>query len=282
MTHLQLWIWPSVRSIYLWPEAIYFSFEWCKEIFSVALSKMVYKRMVEIGRVVYVAKGDGDGKLATIVDVVDENRVFFLNPLGIASRYITIRWMDSISMLRSERAVVVCAAVSCSNSIWVLEARRGRTLLFVISVTSACFPNCYREGEPPTVLSADHWFWWKLSACMFDLTLCFQALIDGPSTGVKRAVRNFKDLHLTKFVIPLRHGMRTKNVKKAYNDAKVNEKWAQTMWAQKIARKEMVSLFCPLLNKFRWKHFLKNCLSGGWAVACQSLTKKLSEVRQFF
>lgn len=36
---------------------------------------MVYKRMVEIGRVVYVAKGEDDGKLATIVDVVDGNRV---------------------------------------------------------------------------------------------------------------------------------------------------------------------------------------------------------------
>ncbi|VDK87994.1 unnamed protein product [Litomosoides sigmodontis] len=72
---------------------------------------MVYKRMVEIGRVVFVAKGDAGGKLATIVDVVDGNR----------------------------------------------------------------------------------------------------ALIDGPSTGVRRSVRNFKDLHLTKFRIPLRHGMRTKN-----------------------------------------------------------------------
>lgn len=39
---------------------------------------MVYKRMVEIGRVVFVAKGDGDGKLATIVDVVDGNRVSFI------------------------------------------------------------------------------------------------------------------------------------------------------------------------------------------------------------
>lgn len=38
---------------------------------------MVYKRMVEIGRVVFVAKGDADGKLATIVDVVDGNRVGF-------------------------------------------------------------------------------------------------------------------------------------------------------------------------------------------------------------
>uniref|UniRef100_A0A0R3RXW4 Large ribosomal subunit protein eL14 n=1 Tax=Elaeophora elaphi TaxID=1147741 RepID=A0A0R3RXW4_9BILA len=100
---------------------------------------MVYKRMVEIGRVVFVAKGDGNGKLATIVDVVDGNR----------------------------------------------------------------------------------------------------ALIDGPTTGVKRSVRNFKDLHLTKFRIPLRHGMRTRNVKKAFDEAKISEKWAETQWAQKLVRKEI-------------------------------------------
>ncbi|EFO24864.1 60S ribosomal protein L14 [Loa loa] len=100
---------------------------------------MVYKRMVEIGRVVFVAKGDGDGKLAAIVDVVDGNR----------------------------------------------------------------------------------------------------ALIDGPSTGVKRSVRNFKDLHLTKFRIPLRHGMRTRNVKKAFDAEKISEKWTETSWAQKLAKKEI-------------------------------------------
>ncbi|KHN84573.1 60S ribosomal protein L14 [Toxocara canis] len=100
---------------------------------------MVYKRMVEIGRVVFVARGNGSGKLAAIVDVIDGNR----------------------------------------------------------------------------------------------------ALIDGPSSGVGRSVRNFKDLQLTKFTIPLRHGMRTKNVKKSYDEAKINEKWATTLWAQKIAKKQL-------------------------------------------
>lgn len=37
--------------------------------------EMVYKRMVEIGRVVFIARGDNSGKLAAIVDVVDGNRV---------------------------------------------------------------------------------------------------------------------------------------------------------------------------------------------------------------
>lgn len=34
--------------------------------------------------------------------------------------------------------------------------------------------------------------------------------------------------------------MRTKNVKKSYDEAKINEKWAGTLWAQKIAKKQLV------------------------------------------
>lgn len=67
---------------------------------------------------------------------------------------------------------------------------------------------------------------------------------------MKRSVRNFKDLHLTKFRVPLRHGMRTKNVKKAFDEAKINEKWAETLWAQKLAKKETVSVV------YSWLSFL--------------------------
>lgn len=36
---------------------------------------MVYGKYVEIGRVVYINSGSLKGKLAVIVDVVDQNRV---------------------------------------------------------------------------------------------------------------------------------------------------------------------------------------------------------------
>lgn len=36
---------------------------------------MVYQRFVEIGRVVMITEGKDQGKLATIVNVVDGNRV---------------------------------------------------------------------------------------------------------------------------------------------------------------------------------------------------------------
>lgn len=38
---------------------------------------MVYKLMVEIGRIVFIGKGKDEGKLAAIVDVIDGNRVSF-------------------------------------------------------------------------------------------------------------------------------------------------------------------------------------------------------------
>jgi ribosomal protein L14E/L6E/L27E len=36
---------------------------------------MVFKRFVELGRVVYLAEGKDEGKLAAIVNIVDGNRV---------------------------------------------------------------------------------------------------------------------------------------------------------------------------------------------------------------
>ncbi|KAJ1360219.1 hypothetical protein KIN20_019142 [Parelaphostrongylus tenuis] len=98
---------------------------------------MVFKRLVQIGRVVFIAKGKDAGKIATIVDVVDGNKV----------------------------------------------------------------------------------------------------LIDGPSTGVVRCVRNLKDLQLTKFVVKIRVGQRTKRVKEAFDAAKISEEFKKTNWSKKIEQK---------------------------------------------
>lgn len=37
----------------------------------------IYNKYVELGRVVFIAKGKDEGKLAVIVDVVDGNKVIF-------------------------------------------------------------------------------------------------------------------------------------------------------------------------------------------------------------
>lgn len=65
-------------------------------------------------------------------------------------------------------------------------------------------------------------------------------LVDGPSSGVSRGARNLKDLHLTKFKTSIRVGQRTKGVKKAFDDGKVADKFAETKWAKNIANKEKV------------------------------------------
>lgn len=43
---------------------------------------MVYKKFVELGRVVFIALGPHQGKIAGIVDVVDQNRLLIAGPLS--------------------------------------------------------------------------------------------------------------------------------------------------------------------------------------------------------
>ena len=65
-------------------------------------------------------------------------------------------------------------------------------------------------------------------------------LVDGPCSGVPRKVVNLKQLHLTKFLIKFTHSTRTRVVRKAWEEEKINEKWAETTWAKKIASRERV------------------------------------------
>lgn len=39
------------------------------------LAVMIFNKFVELGRVVFIAKGKDEGKLAVVVDVLDGNRV---------------------------------------------------------------------------------------------------------------------------------------------------------------------------------------------------------------
>lgn len=49
---------------------------------------------------------------------------------------------------------------------------------------------------------------------------------------------NFKSLQMTDFVISITHSTRTILVKKAFEDAEVSKKWAETAWARKLERRE--------------------------------------------
>ena len=44
--------------------------------------RMSFKRYVEVGRIVLISNGESKGKIATIVEIVDQNRVRILTALG--------------------------------------------------------------------------------------------------------------------------------------------------------------------------------------------------------
>uniref|UniRef100_A0A914WRI0 Large ribosomal subunit protein eL14 n=1 Tax=Plectus sambesii TaxID=2011161 RepID=A0A914WRI0_9BILA len=78
-------------------------------------------------------------------------------------------------------------------------------------------------------------------AVIVDIVDGNRALIDGPCSGVARKVVNFKSLQLTKFDVNIRHSMRTGNVKKAWEEAKISEGWGKSLWAKKIAQRALQS-----------------------------------------
>lgn len=67
-----------------------------------------------------------------------------------------------------------------------------------------------------------------------------QVLVDGPESKVPRTQIRLNQLHLTKFRIKFPYAASTRIVRKAWNDAKINEKWTESMWAKKLEAKEKV------------------------------------------
>lgn len=65
-----------------------------------------------------------------------------------------------------------------------------------------------------------------------------RALVDGPGSGIPRQQIRLNQLHLTKFRLKYPFTAPTRVVRKAWTDAKLNEKWAESQWAQKLANKE--------------------------------------------
>ena len=73
----------------------------------------------------------------------------------------------------------------------------------------------------------------------YSLNLFEKAFVDGPSTvtGVVRQAIPFKRLSLTDIVIPIQRNPRLKTLTKAFEEAKVLEKWEKTAWSKKQAIK---------------------------------------------
>ncbi|CAH1113101.1 unnamed protein product, partial [Psylliodes chrysocephalus] len=65
-----------------------------------------------------------------------------------------------------------------------------------------------------------------------------RVLVDGPNSNVPRGQLRLNELHLTKFRIKFPFAASTRVVRKAWTDANIDEKWAQSVWAQKVVSKE--------------------------------------------
>jgi large subunit ribosomal protein L14e len=68
-----------------------------------------------------------------------------------------------------------------------------------------------------------------------------RVLVDGPSSHVRRQALNIKSLHLTKYVLKLLPGARSKTVKAAWDKNDVNKKWQETRWFKKLQAKHLRS-----------------------------------------
>jgi large subunit ribosomal protein L14e len=65
-------------------------------------------------------------------------------------------------------------------------------------------------------------------AVIVDIVDYNRAIVDGPSTGVARQQLPLKRASLTEFVIPLKRNQTSKSVAKAFAEASIAEKWAET------------------------------------------------------
>merc|ERR1711971_438654 len=62
-------------------------------------------------------------------------------------------------------------------------------------------------------------------------------LLDGPCSGVERQEYRIKNLHLTPLKITSPFSARSKVVRKAWEDEKVTEKWAESGWSKRMVMK---------------------------------------------
>nr|CAH7747759.1 unnamed protein product [Callosobruchus chinensis] len=65
-----------------------------------------------------------------------------------------------------------------------------------------------------------------------------RVLVDGPASGVPRGQLRLNQLHLTKFRLKFPFTAPTRVVRKVWTDSEVDKKWADSVWAKKVAAKQ--------------------------------------------
>ena len=80
-----------------------------------------------------------------------------------------------------------------------------------------------------------------------------RVLVDGPSSHVRRQVLNIKSLHLTKYVLKIFPGARSKTVKALWDNEDINKKWLETRWYKKLQAKHLRSKMTDF-DRFKLAH----------------------------
>ncbi|CAF1044174.1 unnamed protein product [Adineta ricciae] len=73
--------------------------------------------------------------------------------------------------------------------------------------------------------------------CITNIVDQTRVLVDGPSSHVRRQALNIKALHLTKYVLKLLPGARSKTVKALWDKHDINKKWQESRWYKKLQAK---------------------------------------------
>ncbi|XP_043286791.1 60S ribosomal protein L14 [Venturia canescens] len=102
-----------------------------------------------------------------------------------------------------------------------------------------------------------------------------RVLVDGPASNIPRGQMRLSDLHLTKFRLRFPHTGSTRIVRKAWEAAKVDEKWSETMWAKKVeAKKKRAALSDFDRFKLRKARQIRNKLRTDAFYRLKSVSKK--------
>jgi large subunit ribosomal protein L14e len=77
--------------------------------------------------------------------------------------------------------------------------------------------------------------------CITNIIDQTRVLVDGPSSHLRRQALNIKSLHLTKYVLKLLPGARSKTVKTLWDKNDINKKWQESRWFKKLQAKHLRS-----------------------------------------
>ncbi|CAF1035763.1 unnamed protein product [Rotaria sordida] len=89
--------------------------------------------------------------------------------------------------------------------------------------------------------------------CITNIIDQTRVLVDGPSSHLSRQALNIKSLHLTKYVLKILPGARSKTVKNLWDKHDINKKWQESRWCKKLQAKNLRSRMTDF-DRFKLLH----------------------------